>query len=309
MTQLILRICKINSQRCLTWFRVYWTSTNTDFPQGFTNLMLVSYFGLSTAVKHLLKIDSIDLNSQDNTYQWTALSWAAGKGFDDVVKLLINNASISRRVFKQLIGQGTQINLKDKYGRTPLSYADWTGNVAVVQRLLTAGAWADFKDEIGGTPLSYAVCNGYMDIVKLLLKEDTQADLRDISKELLFSAAKKGHEDVVNLLLDKGNTDLGGRHHDGQTPILWAAKNGHWPIVKLLLATKKVNINAKDKAGWTLLSHAIEGECEDMVELLLKAGADFDYEYTNTVSKPTLSLVHTSVESIADPGVSGCYSV
>lgn len=160
MTQSILRICEMSSRRSLTWFRIYWASTNTDFPWGFTNLMIVSYFGLSAAVRHLLKMDGIDLNSRDDTYRRSALSWAAGKGFDIVVQLLINDANIGRRVFKRLIGKGAKINSVDRYGRTPLSYAVWIGNVAVVKLLVKAGARADLKDEIGGTPLSYAICNG-----------------------------------------------------------------------------------------------------------------------------------------------------
>ena len=78
-------------------------------------------------------------------------------------------------------------------------------------------------------------------------------------------------------------------------------------MVRLLLETGNVNVNWKSKTTWTPLSYAIEGGHEDMVELLLKAGAKVDYEYTVYVSKSALSLVHPSVESIANPGVSGCY--
>ncbi|KAH8723883.1 ankyrin repeat-containing domain protein [Phaeosphaeriaceae sp. PMI808] len=310
MTQSILIICDMSSRRCLTWFRIYWTSTNTDFPQGFTNLMLVSYFGLSTAVKYLLKVGGIDLNSQDDTYQRSALSWAAGRGYDVAVKLLINDANIGRRVFNLLSGRRARINSVDKYGRTSLSYAVWSGNVAVVKLLVKAGARANSKDEIGGTPLSYAVCNGYKEVIELLLKGDTQADLEDISKELLLSAARKGHEDVVRLLLDTGKIDLDVRDDDGQAPLSWAAKNGHGAIVNLLLATGKVDINVMDRDNWTPLSWAIEKSDKDMVELFLKAGARVDYTYVvYRVSEPALSLVYTSVELIANPSVSGYYSI
>lgn len=117
-------------------------------------------------------------------------------------------------------------------------------------------------------------------MIELLLKGDTQVDFEDISKELLLSAAKKGHEDVVRLLLDTGKTDLDARDNDGQTPLLWAARNGHVTIVKLLLATEKVDVNAKGKNSWTPLSWATEGGHKDVVEVLLKAGAKLDCEYT-----------------------------
>lgn len=312
MTQSILRICEMSSGRCLTWFRIYWTSTNTKFPQGFTSLMMVSHFGLSTAVKHMLKMEGIDLNSRDNTYGRSALSWAAGKGFGNVVKLLINdgnNGSIGRRVFKLLLGKRAKIDSKDRYGRTPLSYAVWIGNVAVVELLIKAGARANSKDKIGGTPLSYAICNRDKEVIEVLLKGDTKANLEDSSKKLLCSAAEKGHEDVVRLLLDSGMIELDAIDDDGKTPLVWAAREGHYTIVKLLLSTGKVNVNARDRYNWTPLSGATERGHKGMVELLLKAGAKADIRYTVLVSRSAPSWVHAFVESIANLDVSQCYSM
>ena len=40
-------------------------------------------------------MDDIDLNSKDGTYGRSALSWAAGNGFDVVVKLLIKGTRSS----------------------------------------------------------------------------------------------------------------------------------------------------------------------------------------------------------------------
>ena len=61
-------------------------STHTDFPKIFTTLMIASYFGLRAVVERLLQLDGIDLNLKDSTYQRSALSWAAGNGFDVIVK-------------------------------------------------------------------------------------------------------------------------------------------------------------------------------------------------------------------------------
>ena len=80
-------------------------------------------------------------------------------------------------------------------------------------------------------------------------------------------------------------------------------------MVKLLLEMGNVNVDWKSETGWTSLSYAIEGGHNDMVELLLKAGAKVDYEYTVDVSKSAPSLVYASVESITNSSVSGCYSL
>jgi ankyrin repeat protein/GPI inositol-deacylase-like protein len=174
-TQSMLRLCDTSSKRCLTWFRIYWSSTSTDFPEKFTDLMIASYFGLTTVLKHLLKIGSIDLNYKDGTYGRSALSWAAGRGFEVVVKLLIKDIGGIRLPFLK----GAQVDLVDRYGRTPLVYAVWNRHVAVVKRLLRAGARIDLEDDIGGTALSYAVCNGHNDVLKPLLKKGTEADSAD----------------------------------------------------------------------------------------------------------------------------------
>jgi hypothetical protein len=59
--QSLLRICDASSNSYMTWFKTYWTGTNTDFPKNFTSLMIASYFGLRGVVKHLLELDGIDL--------------------------------------------------------------------------------------------------------------------------------------------------------------------------------------------------------------------------------------------------------
>ena len=78
-------------------------------------------------------------------------------------------------------------------------------------------------------------------------------------------------------------------------------------MVKLLLEIGKADVEWKDKDDWTPLSWAIEGGHEAVVELLLKAGAKANCEYSVYVSKLALSLVYTFVKLIANFSVSGCY--
>ncbi|RYP70089.1 hypothetical protein DL771_005706 [Monosporascus sp. 5C6A] len=255
-------------------------SPENRFPQdlrdGFTTLMIASYFGLRTAVKRLVRMNDVHLNSRDDTYQRPALSWAAGNGFDGVVKLLVKGPGISLKNPKLLFGKGADVDAKSKDGRTPLSYAVWNRSAAVVKLLIKAGARVDVEDEIGGTPLSYAVCNGRKEVIKLLLKKGSQADSEDgIIEKLLFSAAEKGHEEIVGLLLETGKADADAKRDDGQTPLWRAAREGHEAVVKLLLE-KGANANAKDNDGWTPLLWAAGNGYEAVVKLLLEKGANAD---------------------------------
>jgi ankyrin repeat domain-containing protein 50 len=277
--QATLKLTDASSKRCWTWFRIYWTSTNTAFPEKFTTLMIASYFGLAAVLKSLLKLDSnhgIGLNSKDGTYGRSALSWAAGNGFDVAVKLLVKGIRLPFR-------KGAQVDSKDRYGRTPLVYAVWNGHIAVIKLLLKAGASIDLRDGIDGTPLSYAICNGRDDVLKLLFKKGNKADLVDnISMTLLLSAAEKGHEAVVKLLLETGKANLDMKDVTGRTPLSWAAEKGHKAVVKLLLETGKADPDLKDVTGRTPLSWTAEKGHEAVVKLLLGTGkADPDLKDMN----------------------------
>jgi ankyrin repeat domain-containing protein 50 len=266
----LLRICDATSNCCITWFMTYWASTHADFPNNFTTLMIASYFGLCVVVRRLLKSDGIDLNSKDGTHKRSALSWAAGNGFDVTVKLLIKGTTKL-----PFIKRGAEVDSADRYGRTALSYAVWNEHMATVKLLLREGARVDSTDEIGGTPLSYANCNGNRAVLEVLLKKGTQIDSPDIiSKELLLSAAEKGHEAVVKLLLEKG-ADIESKDGFGRTPLLWATINGHQEVVKLLLESG-ADLESKDSYDQIPLLRATRNRHDGVVKLLLEKGADLE---------------------------------
>ena len=85
---------------------------------------------------------------------------------------LLKPAKIGDAIFvKQLLETGkADVDAKDRYGRTPLSWAAENGHEAVVKLLLETGKVdVDLKDMYGNwTPLSRAAVNGHKAVVKLL---------------------------------------------------------------------------------------------------------------------------------------------
>jgi len=61
-------------------------------------------------------------------------------------------------------------------------------------------------------------------------------------------AARRGHEGVVNVLLEQSKVNPHTADNEyGRTPLLWAAKNGHKGVVKILLEQNDVSPDKADK--------------------------------------------------------------
>ncbi|KAI9781882.1 MAG: hypothetical protein M1839_005676 [Geoglossum umbratile] len=237
-------------------------------PRQIAGVHVAAYFGLAGTIMGLLK-NGYNPDLEDSSRR-TPLSWAAERGHEAVVKLL-------------LAKDGVDINSKDSYGgQTPLSLAAERGHEAVVKLLLAKdGVDINSKDSYGGqTPLWWAVERGHEAVVKLLLAKDgVDINSKDSyrGQTPIWWAAERGHEAVVKLLLAKDGVDINSKDsYGGQTPLSWAAERGHEAVVKLLLAKDGVDVNSKDSySGQTPLSWAVERGHEAVVKLLLaKDGVD-----------------------------------
>ncbi|KAH0538139.1 hypothetical protein FGG08_005247 [Glutinoglossum americanum] len=153
------------------------------------------------------------------------------------------------------------VDSKDEYGWTPLSWAAKNGHEAVVKLLLDTGKVdVDLKDRYGRTPLSWAARDGREAVVKLLLdtgKVDMSSEDKN-GRTPLSWAAGNGHKAVVKLLYDTGKVDVDSKDKNGRTPLSWAAEKGRRAVVRLLVDTGKVDVDSKDKSGRTPLLWAVE---------------------------------------------------
>ena len=267
-----------------------WRDYSQSVPRQITGVHLTAHFGLREVVIALFE-NGYDLNAKD-THGQTPLWWAAGKGHEAVVKLL-------------LAQDGVDPDSKDtEYGQTPLSWAAGNGHEAVVKLLLAQdGVDPDSKDtEYGQTPLSWAAGNGHEAVVKLLLAQDgVDPDSKSNGGRTPLSwAAGKGHEAVVKLLLAQDGVDPDSKDTGGRTPLLWAAGKGHEAVAKLLLAQDGVDPDSKDTGGRTPLSWAARKGFEAVVKLLLaQDGVDPDSKDTEYGQTPLLWAAGKGHEAVA----------
>ena len=78
------------------------------------------------------------------------------------------------QLIKFLVDKGSEINIQDYTGRTPLMQAVFNGNMEIVQFLVDNGAVLGLKDGDDKTALQIAEDKEHKDIAKFLLQKQKQ---------------------------------------------------------------------------------------------------------------------------------------
>jgi ankyrin repeat protein len=112
------------------------------------------------------------------------------------------------------------------------------GDITKIEKAIQAGADVNVRYKYGFTPLLIASRNGHTEVVKLLLtaKADVNAAHKTQGITSLLIASQKGHTGIVKLLLTAGadvNTMIKVNGID-YTPLSIAKEMSHTRIVKLL---------------------------------------------------------------------------
>lgn len=148
---------------------------------------------------------------------------------------------------RRLVDAGADVNVKNKYGATPIYMASENGQTEIVKLLLAANADVNTAEPIlGTTPLMAACMDGFTEVVKLLLTANPEMNIVDNTNgwTALTVASIEGNPEVVKLLLAaNADVNIAGKRK-GMTPLIAASMRGYTEIVKLLLAAG-ANINAK----------------------------------------------------------------
>jgi len=171
------------------------------------------------------------------------------------------------------------IHILAEAGLPTLIKSFWTNSQQAAQALehheLDFGT-VHSKDFLGATALIWAARRGHADVVKLLLEAGADKEETDeMGTSALCWSVQNGHISVVKLLL-KAQVDVNSSKHAWRmTPLIIALIFGHAEIA-LLLLTAKANVQCKDtKLGkgplWWCLRIA---NSEVVKDELLKAGAD-----------------------------------
>ena len=179
---------------------------------------------------------------------------------------------------KAFLANGEKVDVKDKYGMTPLYHSAAKGHKDVCEFLISQGADVNAGREIGFVPLTGALnsrTESGVEIFKLLVAQGADINIDIGGYKLIHNAASSCHDEsvrnIAEFLISKG-VDINVKGYQDRTPLHMV---GCTEICDLLIS-KGANIKARDKNGRTPLFEACSStrSKKQICELLLSKGAD-----------------------------------
>ena len=173
-------------------------------------------------------------------------------------------------LLKRLVDNGISPDGGDYDGRTALHLAASEGNNKIVEWLVGAKANVNVKDRWGNTPLLDAVTHGHEVAARVLFESGGRMDVANASG-MMCSAASTGDLTLLRMLHESG-CDVRIGDYDGRTPLHLAAAEGQVVAVSFLLAAY-ADVSYRDRWGCTAIDDAIRAEHLSVAKLLTSAGS------------------------------------
>jgi len=182
------------------------------------------------------------------------------------------NHVAANALFEQILEPDDFREVNGPSGFSGLHCASFFGIVDTMTGLLGMdGCDANRGDSAGITPLTWAARSGHGEAVELLLdQQDVNPDKPDNKGNTPLSwAAMRGHMPAVKQLLDRQDVSPDKPDNGGITPLSWAAIGGHESVVEQLLDRQDVNPDKPDNKGKAPLLRAASWGHESVVKQLL----------------------------------------
>ena len=281
--------------RCLVKNGADVNGTSDD---GFTALMIASYFGQLDAVNFLIK-HGASVHHKDNL-GYTALHHAVAHdlGSSELLSCLIKNgANVNARANDNrtplmiasennhlnavifLTDHGANSDLQDREGYSSVHYA--AGNLSdlcdVLDFLITNGADVNAFTNDKFTPLIIASNCNNLNLVNSLIKHGANIHLVDRYGQtaLHYSITVVDHDSVTVLTsLIKNGADVNALTNDKCSPLMMSSLSGSVNVVTILVENG-ANMDVQNQAGDTALHYAVRStrNSSEVVHKLLTLGA------------------------------------
>ena len=160
--------------------------------------------------------------------------------------------------FKDLLQAGLSPNTPDDNNEAPLIKAIYAHNTEIIEYLISQKADMYATDVAGQTSMMICAQRGHLDIAQMLLQTGY-----DLNKSVPSS-----HQSALSLAVWEKQAEM----------VCWLLDNG-------------ANVNSVDSRGWTPLMVATFIGSEELVEELLKRGADAGMKTVQGLTASDLALL------------------
>lgn len=224
---------------------------------GYTALMIASYFGHVALVEYLLK-QGANIKAKSYDY-WSALQLAVKceiHGLEEMMDApLFDEQGIS------------------KYAKIWKAEGD---KKEIIAMLIDNGATFDTEENEDGTALVIFVCLGYDHKIASLLIHGANINAQEPrnKKTALMAAIENGEYDIARRLLQLG-AKVNLQSDAGETALMFAINNGNIDMVKLLLHYG-ADLELQDNKGNTALIRTTYIDKLEIAQLLIEHGADIN---------------------------------
>lgn len=215
---------------------------------------------------------------------------------------------------RQLLGAGADVDRPEPDGTTPLLWAVYNANPALVQLLLAAGADPNIPNQLHITPLLQAARYGDAGMLQSLLAGGARLGVADHATEsVLMAAARAGNVEAVMLLLEAGADPNAPEPLDQQTALMWAVAEGHLAVAQVLLAAgADPNLQARvselterknadfPTGGFAPLHWAARNGDAALIKLLLESGANLNVRNGDGSTPMMLAIVNDRFDLAAE---------
>lgn len=190
--------------------------------------------------------------------------------------LFFTDERLTVLLIQLLIKPGTDYNLKDRGGNTPLMLACKSNQLALVKLLLQqAHIEVNIKNDQGLSAVDYAVKYGTVSLIQVLLKHGIDADLHFFA----FNHAIKFNKiEMISILWQQAN--VGERRPFIQHALIRAIIAGENRVVERLIKDYEADPNTTTNTGLSILRLALQKQDILLLDTLLRCP-----EFTINIAK------------------------
>jgi ankyrin repeat protein len=243
--------------------------------------------------------------------------WLCGAALaDGTLADLIQNGD--RLAALGLIDEGADVNGAQRDGTTPLHWAVYRIDAALVDALLDNGANAAVANDFGSTPLAEAVKVADAALVAKLLAADADPESPNLDGQtVLMLAARTGSVEIAKLLVEHG-ADVNARERwRNQSALMWAAEARFDELTQYLVEqgadvgaraaandwgvqiTSEPRAQYRPTGGLTPLLYAARSGCVGCLRAILAGGEHIDRPTPDGVTALMIAIDNLEFDAAA----------